>query len=107
MGSLGRRKSTVIQHFNVFFFGFGFAIWAIATIIFRFFGKDLFIQNSIVMLLSFLVTGIFLYLLTIIILNIRRVQSSESSSAGIFLVLPGMLLDSMRYDFFALLSESQ
>ena len=96
MGSLGRTGGAVIKHSNVFFVGFGFAIWAIATIIFRLFGEVYFIfENSIVMLLIFVVTGISLYLLTTFILNIRKAQSSESLSAVIFLVLPGMLLDSV------------
>ena len=59
MGSLGRTGGAVIKHSNVFFVGFGFAIWAIATIIFRLFGEVYFIsENSIVMLLIFVVTGI-------------------------------------------------
>ena len=96
MDSLGRTGGAVIQHSSVFYVGFGFAIWAIATVIFRLFGETFFIsENSIVMLLIFVVTGISLYLLTTFILNIRRAQSSESLSAVIFLVLPGMLLDSV------------
>ncbi|OJJ15632.1 hypothetical protein BKI52_37755 [marine bacterium AO1-C] len=80
----------------------GFAVWLLATLIFRFLGQHFFFtENPLIM------TG--LYIIVIPLLGFiankafqkYQLTQPQSIEASVYLVLPGMLLDVVCIQFFA------
>jgi len=88
--------------YKKFSFLLGFAVWLLATLVFRFFGQHLFFTENpgvmtgfyvlVIPLLGFIVHKVFQKY------GLNRLQSIE---AAVCLALPGMLLDTICIQFFA------
>jgi hypothetical protein len=84
-------------------FGFGVAVWLVATIVFRFGGQVLLDPDS-----PLIIAGVFLaavpamVILTFAVFVWREIRPAARPAAAILLVAPGMLIDAILLPLFDL-----
>ena len=87
---------------RLFFFGFGFIIWLLATVIFRAAGHLFFLDDSpavlaLIWIFSFVgLLGVSLYLF-----HRRRLNAAQRYQAAVLMVISGMILDAFATEGFA------
>ena len=91
---------------------FGFSVWLIATIIFRFWGDTFFrVENNLLMIVFYLGTIPVLYLLIKWVFSKYRLTGKEKLKSAVLLAIPGMLSDviSLKFhtNFFPTLTTEQ
>ncbi len=86
--------------YSIFSLLFGFVIWLIGTIIFRFWGADFFQTDSLIVMLAFYVLCIpILYLMVQFVFNRFQLKDAERLKSAVLMVIPGMLLDTFCVAF--------
>ena len=87
---------------RLFFFGFGFIVWLLATVIFRAAGHLFFLDDSpavlaLIWIFSFVgLLGVSLYLF-----HRRRLNAAQRYQAAVLMVISGMILDAFATEGFA------
>lgn len=77
-----------------FFFGIGFAVWLLATVIFRMSGQFFFRPDEPLLLaLLWLATAAALVLMARFLFSWRALERAQRFEAAALMVLPGMILD--------------
>ncbi|WP_143416170.1 DUF5367 family protein [Geobacillus sp. E263] len=80
----------------MYFFIWGFLVWLGATLIFRLFGHFFFNpENALLLLLSYLLVVPLIFLLTYPLYKLKGLTKDERLKAAIFIVLPGMFIDTI------------
>lgn len=78
---------------RVFFVAWGFVLWVTATIFLRFLGRVLLDPQSVVVVLTFVVTVPLIAAATYTVYAHRSLTAAERPAAAACVVLPGILLD--------------
>ena len=80
--------------YRIFSLVFGFSVWLIATLIFRFWGDVFFlIENAFVLIGFFLSTIPILYLLAKWVFNRYKLTGSRRLESTVLMAIPGMICD--------------
>jgi hypothetical protein len=82
---------------------FGFSIWLIATLAFRFWGHIFFaIENAFILIAFFLGAVPILFFLAIFVFNRYRLNGSKILESSVLMTIPGMLIDvaCMKFYYF-------
>ena len=83
------------------FFGIGFAIWLLATIVFRAFGHIFFWADEPLMLLAlWIVTIAAMVALPVLLFRWRKLTRPRRFEAAVLLVISGMVLDALAIEVF-------
>ncbi len=86
---------------RLFFFGFGFAVWLAATIVFRVAGHIFFLDDEIVVLaIIWIVTVIALVGVALFLFKLRQLSDAQRFEAAALMVIPGMVLDAFITEIF-------
>ncbi|MDN4492720.1 DUF5367 family protein [Ureibacillus aquaedulcis] len=81
--------------------GWGFLLWLLATILFRFFGQLLLIPgNELLVIVSFLIALPLIAIATYPYYIIRKIPQSKRLYTSVQIALPGMLLDTLSIIYF-------
>ena len=84
------------------FFGIGFAIWLLATIVFRLGGQLFFLhEDPLSLALLWCATLVAMVLVTRWLFSWRRLERAQRFEAAALLVIPGMVLDIFAAQGFA------
>jgi len=85
-----------------FSFLIGFTVWLLATLAFRFFGQYFFLtENPLVMIGLYLLVVPLLGLIAQVVFQKYQLNQAQRIEAAVWMVLPGMLLDTICIQFFA------
>ena len=88
------------KRYFIYILAIGFLIWLFATIAFRVAGQLFFITDSAVILsILYIVVVPVLGLVTVFTCRKFRLTGLENVAAGVLLVLPGMLIDTLLFNF--------
>lgn len=91
MPSKSKKGRMNYQYFSLIF---GFSIWLVATLIFRYWGHDFFLIENNFVLASFIFGVIpFLYLLAKWVFNHYKLIGSERLRSSVLMAVPAMILD--------------
>jgi hypothetical protein len=83
------------------YFGIGFLVWLVATVLMRLDGQYFFRpDNAALMLFNFIAMLIAMPLLALAIFRWRRVPASQRAVVALAVAVPGMLLDVLTTYFF-------
>lgn len=86
---------------RLFFAGFGFGVWALATLVFRLAGHLFFLDDNVAVLaLIWLGTVIGLIGLSLFVFRWRGLTNPQRFEAAALMVLPGMILDGFVTEIF-------
>jgi len=86
---------------RLLFSGVGFGVWLLATIAVRLFGHLFFLtENAPVMIGLYIVAGIGVGGIAWFMYRWQKLDAAQRFQAGVYLVLPGMLLDAFVVQFF-------
>ena len=84
------------------FFGFGFLVWLLATIIFRLAGQVFFLTERIAALaLLWIVTAIALVIIARMLFRWQGLERAQRFEAAALMVISGMILDAFITEGFA------
>ncbi|MGE7688536.1 DUF5367 family protein [Lysinibacillus sp. NPDC097214] len=79
-----------------FFLCWGFAIWLVASAVFRLMGHYFFIlEKPLFMMTAFILVIPLIWIATIPIYSLKKIKGSERLLAAICIALPGMLIDAI------------
>jgi len=86
---------------RLFFFGFGFGVWLLATIVFRIAGHIFFLDDNIAVLaILWIATVIALMGIALFVFRWRNITCAQRYEAAALMVLPGMVLDAFVTEIF-------
>ncbi|WP_270090789.1 DUF5367 family protein [Sphingobacterium sp. SYP-B4668] len=90
------------MNYKYFSLTIGFAIWLLATILFRIGGQYFFFtENTLILTLLYLVLIPFLGSVATWTFNKYKLGKSEAIQSASIMILPGMLLDTVCIQFFS------
>ncbi len=87
---------------RAFFFGVGFSVWLLATIVFRLGGQHFFLhEQPLVLVLLWLATIVAMLALATFLFRWRGLQRAQRFEAAVLMVISGMVLDAFITEGFA------
>ncbi|MFE3577535.1 DUF5367 domain-containing protein [Lysinibacillus sp. NPDC059133] len=79
-----------------FFLCWGFAIWLVASAVFRLMGNYFFIlEEPLFMIAAYILAIPLVWIATIPIYSLKKIKGTERLQAAICIALPGMLIDAV------------
>ncbi len=84
-----------------FFFGFGFAVWLLATMVMRLVGHRLFLDDNLAVLaVIWIGTFVGLLLVSLLLFRWQKLDRAQRYEAAVLMVIPGMALDAFITEAF-------
>lgn len=88
------------MYYRQFSFVFGFIVWLVATLVFRFWGTSFFlIENDFIIISLYLITVPALYFLITLFFNVFKITRVERLKSAVFMAIPGMIGDVLCMKF--------
>ena len=88
---------------RLFFFGFGFVAWLVATIVFRIAGHVFFLDdNAAVLTILWIGAALGLIVMSLALFRWQKLTSAQRYEAVVLMSLPGMVLDALVVELFPL-----